>query len=356
MKKLLNFYLWQFVLVYIDDIIIYSQTLKQHISHLDQVLIMLENNEVTLTFFKCHFVYFNIKALNHHVSRFKLSILSEKIKVIRKMKFSRNLRKLKIELNFFEYYRIFVDYYVAIARSLMRLKTRNFKESSVKDRFRKKHVIRMRLHEKVKIRKTFKNEDLKLDANEKCYRVWKQLKKALCDALILIYLDFNKLFILYVNESKEKKYKIAMHQLNKDEVKKFVLFLSRDLNDAKIKYWTTKLKIETLIWILIKLLQYFDDDNFTIVTDHTALKAILQNKIIDRRSTRLNEWIMYLSTYLFRMNIIYKFEKSHNNVDGLSRIFINYIDAYAYSVITITANDEFLIEFKDVLIIDSHFY
>ena len=130
---------------------------------------MLENSEITLTFFKCHFVYLNIKVLSHHVLQFELNILSEKIEIIRKMKFSRSLRELKVEFDFFEYYRIFVDYYVAIARSLMQLKTQDFKESSIKGQFRKKHVIRMRLHEKIKIRKAFKNEDSKFNTNEKCY-------------------------------------------------------------------------------------------------------------------------------------------------------------------------------------------
>ena len=94
---------------------------------------MLKNNEVTLTFFKCYFAYFNIKVLNYPLLRLELNILNEKIKIIRKIKFSRSLRELKIELNFFEYDRIFVNYYVTIARSLMRLKTQNFKKSFIKD-------------------------------------------------------------------------------------------------------------------------------------------------------------------------------------------------------------------------------
>ena len=65
---------------------------------------------------------------------------------------------------------------------------------------------------------------------------------------------------------------------------------------------------------------------------------------------------MFLLIYLFRMNIVHKFEKSHNNVDDLSRIFINYIDVYVYSMITIIANDKFLIELKNALIIDFHFH
>ena len=65
---------------------------------------------------------------------------------------------------------------------------------------------------------------------------------------------------------------------------------------------------------------------------------------------------MFLSIYLFKMKIIHKFEKSHNNVDDLSRIFINYIDIYVYSIIIIIANDKFLIELKNALIIDFYFY
>ena len=65
---------------------------------------------------------------------------------------------------------------------------------------------------------------------------------------------------------------------------------------------------------------------------------------------------MFLFTYFSRMTIIHRSEKSHNNVNNLSRILINYIDICAYSVVTITINNEFLIKFKNALIIDSHFH
>ena len=112
------------------------------------MLTILENSEIILTLFKCHFAYFSIKVLSHHVSRLRLSTMKKKIEIIRKMKFFRNLRKLKIELNFFDYYCMFVNYYVALIRSLMRLKIKDFKDNSIKRRLRRKHVIRMRFREK----------------------------------------------------------------------------------------------------------------------------------------------------------------------------------------------------------------
>ena len=112
------------------------------------MLTILENSEVILTLFKCHFVYFDIKVLNHHVLRLKLNTMKKKIKIIKKMKFFRNLRELKVELNFFDYYCTFVNHYIAIIRSLVKLKIKDFKDSSIKNRSKKKHAIRMRLRKK----------------------------------------------------------------------------------------------------------------------------------------------------------------------------------------------------------------
>lgn len=119
MKKLLNSYLWQFVLMYIDDVIIYSQFLNEHFIHLNQALVILKSNEVTLALFKCYFIYSSIKALKHHVSQLRLNTTKKKVEVIKKMKFSRNLKELKVEFEFFNYYRSFVDHYAIIARSLI---------------------------------------------------------------------------------------------------------------------------------------------------------------------------------------------------------------------------------------------
>lgn len=124
---------------------------------------------------------------------------------------------------------------------------------------------------------------------KECLQTWKNLKIALIESSILIYLDFIRLFILYVNENKKQNYDVVLHQLYKDEEERSILFLSRLLSDAKTKYWSIELKIEVLVWALIKLLQYFDNESFTVVTNHVALKTALQTNITKKQSTRLNE-------------------------------------------------------------------
>ncbi len=128
MERVLEKYLWKFVLVYIDDIIIFSPTLEDHLDHLNEILIILEKSGVTLSLSKSHFAYPNIKALGHHVSRLGISTMEEKIEIIKNLKFPKLLRELETGLGFFEYYRGFVPWYSFIEKPLVKLKTQAFKD------------------------------------------------------------------------------------------------------------------------------------------------------------------------------------------------------------------------------------
>ena len=94
-----------------------------------------------------------------------------------------------------------------------------------------------------------------------------------------------------------------------------------------------------------------------MITDHSALKSALQNKTTGRRSARLNEWSLYLSTFQPRLKIIYRVGRSHGNADGLSRIPIKAkTDATrAFPVVVVQAEDEILKEISENLSTDPHF-
>lgn len=57
MEALLSCFLWKFALVYIDDVIIYSCLVEDHLQHLDEVLTLLENAGISLSLQKYHFGY-----------------------------------------------------------------------------------------------------------------------------------------------------------------------------------------------------------------------------------------------------------------------------------------------------------
>ena len=62
------------------------------------------------------------------------------------------------------------------------------------------------------------------------------LKDKLYNVLTLIFSNFNRFFILYINENKKKKYEVIFHQIKINEIERFILFFSRNFNNVEIRY------------------------------------------------------------------------------------------------------------------------
>jgi hypothetical protein len=255
MKKVLKKYLWKIVLVYIDDIIIFFSTLENHLKHLNEILILLEKSDVIFFFFKSHFDYSNIKALKHHVNRLNINIMKKKIKIIKNLKFFVTLRNLKKELKFFEYYRNFVSWYSFIEKLLIKLKIQTFKEVFKKKRQRLEWTLKIYLKQSNLnlMRSEYQKNSKKIKSFKTCINAWKKLKKQLCNAIIRIFSNFSRFFILYVDENKERNFEIILHQIEKNDVKRFILFFFKSLTEIEFKYWATKIKTITFVWAFIKL-------------------------------------------------------------------------------------------------------
>ena len=168
-KKMFKTYLWTFVLIYMNDIIVYFKNKNQHLTHLKKILNLFEKLNVILTLKKCHFAYLSIKVLKHHVLKFKFSILKKKTKIIRKFQFFKNLKKLNHELEFFNYYRKFVEWYIWMKKSLHRLKIKEFKNVSIKNSVRLRWAIWTKL-------KDFINDEFESDFDSK-KKIWIKNKK-----------------------------------------------------------------------------------------------------------------------------------------------------------------------------------
>ena len=231
MKKTFDSYLWKFVLIYMNDIIVFSRTSEEHLHYLDEVLTLLENLRVTLLLKKCHFAYSSIKILKHHVFCLNLSII-EKKKTIKSLRFSWFLKKLEIKLEFFEYYRKFVSWYATIEKSLLDLKTQDFKNNFLKENFRTQWT----LNTKFRFEKSFKLEKRYLKSSFECSQAWERLKAALISTFTLTFSDFKRFFIFYVDDSKKRDYEVTLHQKNKNEEKKSILFLSKSLFSIETRY------------------------------------------------------------------------------------------------------------------------
>ncbi|GBG88002.1 hypothetical protein CBR_g46373 [Chara braunii] len=104
----------RFVLVYLDDILVYSRTLEEHLGHLRQVL-------ETLRRAKCKFVRQELEYLGHFVTPEGISPLSDKIQAIQEWLEPRNVTDVRLFLGLAGYYQRFIKGYLKIAAHLTKL-------------------------------------------------------------------------------------------------------------------------------------------------------------------------------------------------------------------------------------------
>ncbi len=121
MQGILAPYLWSFALVYIDDIMVYLKSYKEHIDHLDLVLSAVEKAGITLSPSKCHFFYNSILLLGHQVTRLGLSMHEEKVRAVMELKRPTKVSELQTFLGMVIYFLLFIPYFADICGPLFQL-------------------------------------------------------------------------------------------------------------------------------------------------------------------------------------------------------------------------------------------
>jgi len=121
MQNILAPFLWIFALVYINDIVIFSLTFKDHVNNLDQVFQTIQVSRVTLAVTKCHFGYQSVLLLGQKVSRLGLSTHKEKVDVILQLEEPKNVHDLQVFLGMMVYFSSYIPFYTWIAGPLFNL-------------------------------------------------------------------------------------------------------------------------------------------------------------------------------------------------------------------------------------------
>lgn len=125
MNKIFHPYLDQFVVVYLDDIVIYSDTLEEHVEHLRTMFKVLRENELYIKKEKCSFAREEVHFLGHIIKGSKLMMDEEKIKAIKEWKPPTKVTKLRSFIGLVNYYRRFIKGYYARAAPLTDLLKKN---------------------------------------------------------------------------------------------------------------------------------------------------------------------------------------------------------------------------------------
>ena len=114
----------RFVIVFIDDILVYSSSPKEHSEHLRIVLQTLRERQLYAKLSKCQFWLDMVAFLGHVISAEGVSVDSKKIEFVVSWKPPKNVTEVRSFLGLAGYYRKFVEGFSRIAASLTKL-TRN---------------------------------------------------------------------------------------------------------------------------------------------------------------------------------------------------------------------------------------
>nr|GEW25571.1 hypothetical protein [Tanacetum cinerariifolium] len=125
MNKLFHPFLDKFVVVYLDDIVVYSHTLEEHVSHLKQVFHVLRDNELYVKLDKCSFAQDEVKFLGHKIKDGGLMMDGAKIKAIQDWEPPTKVTELRYFLGLVNYYQRFIMGYSAMASPLTDLLKKN---------------------------------------------------------------------------------------------------------------------------------------------------------------------------------------------------------------------------------------
>jgi hypothetical protein len=281
MNDILKEFLDEFVVVYIDDILIYSENFEEHIEHIRKVFEKLREVKLKIKLKKCKFCEENIGFLGHIVGKDGLKPDPRNIKKIQELEKPKNISKLRSILGLCGYYRRFVKGFSGIAKPMNKLLQKQ--ESFI--------------------------------WTEKQQKAFEILKERLVKPPILQYPNYEKSFILFTDAS-GKGLGAVLSQLDENEKEVVIAYASKSLNKAEQNYHITDQECLAVIWAIQHFHKYLLSKPFTVITDHSALKGLMTaNKISKGRRAR---WTMELQQYDFIIK--HRSGKSNTNADALSRL------------------------------------
>jgi hypothetical protein len=127
MNGIFRKYLDKFVIVFLDDILIYSKSEEEHEQHLRMVLQVLREHQLYAKLSKCSFYQKQIHYLGHIISEEGIVVDPDKIKVIREWPTPRNVTEVRSFMGLAGYYKIFIKGFSKIAHPITSLQKKGVK-------------------------------------------------------------------------------------------------------------------------------------------------------------------------------------------------------------------------------------
>ena len=254
MNSVFQPYVDQFVVVFIDDILVYSKDRENQNTHLRVVLETLRKEQLYVKLSKCEFWLNEVSFLGHIVSKEGIRVDPRKIEVIIEWKPPRNVTEVRSFLGLAGYYRRFVKGFSKITALMTRLLQKN----------------------------------LKFEWSEECLKSFDKLKAFLTEAPVLTQPTCGKEYVIFSDSSLNGLGCVLMQD------GKVVAYASRQLKPHEKNYLTHDLELVAIVFALKIWRHYLYGEKIFIYTDHKSLKYLPSQRELNLRQRR---WMKLIKDY-----------------------------------------------------------
>ena len=276
---------WKTLLIYMDDIIIYSSDFDSHLERLDEALTRLGGAGLKLKPSKCHLLKQEVEFLGHVVTPEGVKTNPSKIEAVKKWPQPTNVSQVRSFLGLCSYYRRFIKSFSTIASPLNQLL----------------------------------NADQEFRWTSDCECAFARLKDILTSEQVMAYPNDTGVFILDTDASNTGIGAVlSQMQWNEErqkEEERPVAYASKSLTRTQRRYCVTRRELLAIVTFVWQFRPYLLGRKFVIRTDHSALRWIMSFREPENQMAR---WIELLSQFDFKIE--HRPGKNHGNCDSLSRV------------------------------------
>lgn len=252
-----------YTMVFVDDILVISKTLQEHIVNLRSVFEKFRRANISLNIEKCEFMKTSIRFLGHIISEEGVQPDPSKISSITEFPTPNNLKGLRAFLGLTGYYRRFSPEYAKAIQPLLELT--------------RKHV-------------RWKWEQQHTDAMNDVKGLFR------CN-IMLHHPQKTGKYVIYADAS-DYAVGSVLYQEDEQQELRVIAYASRVFKGAEKYYSTSEKEILAIVYALKQFRYYIYGTHFEIHTDHQALSFLLKCKI---RNARLMRWILAIEEYSFTL-------------------------------------------------------